>query len=86
MKDWISLADIITRNCDPPPLSDQELQAFAHLTAAIEHALQIAVNMPTTLDARSRALVVTKLQESEHWSLEILRVAARGTARSSPTS
>lgn len=65
-----------------PPLSESELAEFGRLWTAITHAITVAGEMPTTLDGRSRALVMTKLQEAEHWSLEILRVAAR--ARSSP--
>lgn len=59
-----------------PPLSDSELAHFARLAIAINHAIAVAREMPTTFDAHARGLVVEKLQEAEHWSLEILRVAA----------
>lgn len=60
-----------------PLLSDDELSEFGRLAMAIEHAIAVAGGMPTTLDPRARALIVTKLQEAEHWSIELLRVAAR---------
>lgn len=60
-----------------PALSDSELTQFGQLTTAITHAITVAGEMPTTFDPRARALIVTKLQEAEHWSLELLRVAAR---------
>lgn len=66
-----------------PPLSDSELAHFARLATAINHSITVAGDMPTTFDARARALIITKLQEAEHWSLELLRAAAR--PRSSPT-
>lgn len=66
-----------------PPLSDSELAQFGRLAIAINHAIAVAREMPTTFDAHARGLVVEKLQEAEHWSLEILRVAAR--PRISPT-
>lgn len=66
-----------------PALSDSELSHFGRLATAINHAISVAGDMPTTFDPRARALIVTKLQEAEHWSLELLRVAAR--PRSSPT-
>lgn len=57
-----------------PPLSEHELAEFQRLMIAIHHSLDVAAAMPTTLDGRVRALVITKLQEAEHWSLELLRV------------
>lgn len=78
----MSIAADLVRALDPP-LSADELSQFSRLTTAIHHAVSIAGEMPTTLDARARALIVTKLQEAEHWSFELLRVAAR--PRSAPT-
>lgn len=82
MSGWRSLAQIVADT----PLSDDEIAEFSRLSAAITHAIDTAGRMPTTLDARARALVVTKLQEAEHWSLEMLRIAALGRSRSSSTS
>lgn len=65
-----------------PPLSADELGEFSRLVTAIEHAITVASQMPTTLDAHVRALIVVKLQEAEHWSLELLRVPRE---RSTPT-
>lgn len=78
---WLSIADLLDQL--DPPLSESELSHVSRLATAINHALHVAGEMPTTFDARSRALIVTKLQEAEHWSIELLRVAAR--PRSSPT-
>lgn len=82
MSEWISMADLVGRL--QPPLSDAELAEFARLSTAIAFAAEVARNMPITLDGRARSLVVTKLQEAEHWSLELLRVADR--ERNTPTA
>jgi hypothetical protein len=80
MTTWISLGDVVAPL--QSELSDAELVEFARLSQAITFAIRVAGEMPTTLDARARALVVTKLQEAEHWSLELVRVAAQ--QRSTP--
>jgi hypothetical protein len=71
---WLSLAEVVDGLL--PPLSDNERAEFRRLLAAIGNAQQIARNLPTTLDAHARTLIVTKLQESEHWTLELLRAAS----------
>ena len=60
-----------------PALASDELEAMCRLSMAIEHAIRCAQEMPTTLDPRARALVVTKLQEADHWCLELTRIAAK---------
>lgn len=56
-----------------PDLSQAELAEIGRLALALNHALDVAAEMPTTLDAHARGLVVEKLQEAEHWMIELVR-------------
>jgi hypothetical protein len=71
---WLSLAEVVEGLMSP--LSDCERAQFRRLLVTISSAQQLARNLPTTLDAHARTLIVTKLQESEHWTLELLRAAS----------
>jgi hypothetical protein len=57
-------------------LSESELAEYQRLYQSINHALTVATSLPTTLDPRARELIITKLQEADHWSMELLRAAA----------
>lgn len=70
-----STADILAKLA--PALASDELDGICKLSISINHAIKCAQEMPTTLDHRARALVVTKLQEADHWCLELTRIAAR---------
>lgn len=70
-----STADILAKLA--PALAGDELDGICKLSIAINHAIKCAQDMPTTLDPRARALVVTKLQEADHWCLELTRIAAK---------
>lgn len=76
---WVSLADLVV---GAAPMSETELSEFGRLATAIRHAITVAGEMPTTFDPRARALVVTKLQEAEHWSIELLRITKSPPVRS----
>lgn len=56
-----------------PALSLDELESIAVLTQAITHAITKAEALHSTLDGRARALIITKLQEADHWCLELIR-------------
>lgn len=70
-----STADIMARLA--PLLTLDELEGACKLSMAINHAIKCTQELPSTLDARARALVVTKLQEADHWCLELIRIAAK---------
>jgi hypothetical protein len=70
-----STVDILAKLA--PALDHSELDGICRLSVAINHAIKCAQEMPTTLDPRARALVVTKLQEADHWCLELTRIAAK---------
>jgi hypothetical protein len=42
----------------------------------IAEAIRRAQKVPASIDRRCMALVVTKLEEAEHWALEARRIAA----------
>jgi hypothetical protein len=81
MKKFGSIGEIIDRLA--PPLSESELSHIGDLSRAINHAITVAENTPSTLDGRARALIITKLQEAEHWTIELLRAVPR--PRGNPT-
>ncbi len=56
-------------------LTTDEHEALAALHNAIAEAIRRAQKLPATLDRRSAALVVTKLEEAEHWALDVRRQA-----------
>lgn len=70
-----STVDILARLA--PALDHDELDGICKLSIAINHAIKCTQDLPTTLDPRSRALVITKLQEADHWCLELTRIAAK---------
>jgi hypothetical protein len=70
-----STVDILAKLA--PALDPAELEGICKLSIAINHAIKCAQDMPTSLDPRARALVVTKLQEADHWCLELTRIAAK---------
>jgi hypothetical protein len=73
--DVSSTADILAKLA--PALDAQELEDICRLSMAITHAIACAHGLTTTLDPRARALIVTKLQEADHWCLELTRIAAK---------
>lgn len=71
------------------PVSIQELLACwdgkftpdEHLSLSVVHeviaeAIRRAQKVPASIDRRCMALVVTKLEEAEHWALEAHRIGA----------
>lgn len=52
-----------------------EGQSLLETIAQIQRATDFARNAPATLDGRARSLVITKLEEAEHWALHCLRLA-----------
>jgi len=54
-------------------LTNDEHLALCVLHDAIAEAIRRAQKVPATIDRRSMALVVTKLEESEHWALQARR-------------
>lgn len=76
MRRSLSTIDILAQCA--PALSLDELDSIMKLNQAIEHAKTCAVSLHSTLDARARALIVTKLQEADHWCLELMRQVDKG--------
>lgn len=70
-----STADLIAKLA--PALSEEEAVELMRVNMAIAHAINITRTLPTTLDPRARALVITKLEEADHWCLELTRIAAK---------
>lgn len=70
-----STVDILAKLA--PALDHNELDGICRLSIAINHAIKSAEQLPTTLDPRSRSLIVERLQEADHWCLELTRIAAR---------
>lgn len=56
-------------------LTVDEYGAMAAVAQVIDDAIRRAQKVPATIDRRCMALVVTKLEEAEHWALAALRVA-----------
>jgi len=52
-----------------PGLSLNEAQGLDAVQSTIAFALEHARSLPATLDGRTRALIVTKLEEAEHWAI-----------------
>ena len=49
--------------------------ALEALHQAVAEAIRRAQKIPSTVDRRCMALVVTKLEEAEHWALQARRLA-----------
>jgi hypothetical protein len=71
MRRSLSTVDILAQCA--PALSLDELESIMKLNQAIEHAKKCAEGLHSTLDARARDLIITKLQEADHWCFELLR-------------
>jgi hypothetical protein len=52
-----------------------EMRAFNELALALAFAKEKAESLPSSIDRRCAALINTKLDEAEHWSLAALRAA-----------
>jgi len=60
-------------------------QELAALLVSLDDSLRRAQKVPQGVDRRCMALVVTKLEEAEHWALHALRVSSEAArARSLP--
>lgn len=57
-------------------LTGDEHECLSVLHDAIAEAIRRAQKVPSTIDRRCMALVVTKLEEAEHWALQARRIAA----------
>ena len=57
-------------------LSVNEHQSLSVLYQAIAEAIRRGQKVPPSIDRRCMALVVTKLEEAEHWALQAARIAA----------
>ena len=58
-----------------------EERAIRVLCACITNTLEEARNQTSPLDRRCLALVITKLEEAEHWALQALRIIVDRTER-----
>jgi len=56
-------------------LPEIEAASLGEILQEIQRALAFARSAPATLDGRTRALIVTKLEEAQHWALTCLRLA-----------
>lgn len=57
-------------------LTADEHEALSAVHEVIAEAIRRAQKVPSSLDRRCLALVVTKLEEAEHWALQARRIAA----------
>lgn len=57
-------------------LTTNEHESLAALHDVIAEAIRRAQKVPPSIDRRCMALVVTKLEEAEHWALQARRVAS----------
>ena len=57
-------------------LTHNEAEALGALHDAVAEAIRRAQKLPPSIDRRAAALIVTKLEEAEHWALEARRIAA----------
>lgn len=73
MSGFVSIVQILEDLAMRVPISETELSDIGRLALAIEHAISVAQALPTTLDAGARDHIITKLQEAEHWSFELIR-------------
>lgn len=62
-----------------------ESRALNDLLLAIAFAKEKAATLPPSIDRRCAALINTKLDESEHWSLAALRAAVDRADRAGTT-
>jgi hypothetical protein len=56
-------------------LTSDENESLGALHDAVAEALRRAQKVPGSIDRRCMALVVTKLEEAEHWALQARRIA-----------
>lgn len=56
-------------------LTLDECESTTALLLSIADAIRRAQKVPASIDRRCMALVVTKLEEAEHWAIQSLRVA-----------
>ena len=56
-------------------LTLDEALALGAVHDVIAEAIRRAQKLPPSIDRRAAALVVTKLEEAEHWALEARRIA-----------
>jgi hypothetical protein len=59
-----------------PRLTADEHEALSAVHDVIAEAIRRAQKVPSSIDRRCMALVVTKLEEAEHWALQARRLAA----------
>ena len=69
-----ALIDFIAEHS--PNLTKAELDAVSGLLVALMNATHHAQQLPSSLDGRARALIVTKLQEAGHWCIELTRAGS----------
>ncbi len=56
-------------------MSTDEYSSLTVTNDAIAEAIRRAQKVPSSVDRRCMALVVTKLEEAEHWALQAMRIA-----------
>lgn len=56
-------------------LPNHEMRAFNELSLALSFAKEKAQLLPPSIDRRCAALINTKLDEAEHWSMAAMRAA-----------
>jgi hypothetical protein len=57
-------------------LSTNEHESLGALHDVIAEAIRRGQKIPPSIDRRCMALVITKLEEAEHWALQARRIAA----------
>lgn len=57
-------------------LTNEEHETLRLVHNVIAEAIRRAEKVPGSIDRRCMALVVTKLEEAEHWALQARRIAA----------
>lgn len=56
-------------------LTTNEHESLSVLYQAIAEAIRRGQKVPPSIDRRCMALVITKLEEAEHWALQAMRIA-----------
>jgi hypothetical protein len=56
-------------------LTHNENESLSALADAVAEAIRRAQKLPPSIDRRCAALIVTKLEEAEHWSFQAWRLA-----------
>jgi len=62
-------------------LTNDEHVALCAVHDAVAEAIRRAQKVPASVDRRCLALVVTKLEEAEHWTLQARRLATERAPR-----